>query len=217
MSGSSALLALDASGAGVRVLLPDDARRDDRRLSLDVGQVPGARLTAQGAWIGAGDVELRGACIRAPSDRWAPGVEDLVLGRATDLARGQLGVDVEAWFGGPIERDGPRFVQRLEGSGHRAERRFAARGKHVLGFVGDRRDAAVCSVVCVEPADTGRCRELIDAVEAVGAFVEAPPPSAWVRAILAAAEHPTAALALAALASFAAVGAILATRPRPPR
>lgn len=222
MSGPSALLGVEqagasSSGAGVKVVLPDDARRDESRFSLDLGGLPGARITAQGAWTGAGDVQLRGACIRAPSDRWAPGVEDLVLARATDLARGQLGLEVEAWFGGPIERDGPRFTQRLEGSGRRAGAPFAALGKHVLGFVGDRRDATACSVVCVEPAGGRRCRELVDSVEAVGSFVDAPPPSPWVRLVLASAEHPTAALVAAAALSLAVVGALLATRPRPAR
>jgi hypothetical protein len=48
-----------------------------------------------------------------------------------------------------------------------------------------------------------------------GSFTSAPPPSALIRSILLAAEHPEAALSIGTAVTLALIAAVLARRPRP--
>ncbi len=89
--------------------------------------------------------------------------------------------------------------------------------RHELGFAGARRDVALCSVVCVEPETDSACKSVLDGTEMLGTFTGPPDPSLLVRAILFAAERPYAAGALGTAIAIAAVGVILAKRPRPRR
>ena len=63
--------------------------------TVDVPPIPGAALALRRGLTAEGGVELLAVCARAPSDRWAPGVEELVLGRATGIARGALQAEVD--------------------------------------------------------------------------------------------------------------------------
>ncbi len=198
-------------GAELRWPLPEAAREEVALPDLDVSAVPGARVTARVGFVLPDGPVLRGACVRAPSDRWAPGVEELVLGRATGVAQALVAPDVSRWEPGAIEAAGRRFEERIHGEapGARVELR------HILGFVGPDRDAALCTLACRESLAGDRCAPLLDAAAAEGAFVEAPPPSLMVRAIFAAAEHPYEAAALAGALAIGATALVLWKRPRP--
>lgn len=190
--------------------------------TIDVSSVPGASIHLRRGFQGEGGVRLRAICAQAPSDRWAPGVEELVLGRVNAITAGALGGSVERFEAFAIEKVGARFEQRFEGDAQLpAGARVAARGRHVLGFAGEAKGVVLCTVVCVEPATPtgsltpGRCAALIDTAATEGAFTSAPPPSALIRAILLTAEHPEAALSIGAAVTLALIAAVLARRPRP--
>jgi hypothetical protein len=206
----------------LRIALPAGAADEAEGAlpKVDLASVPGATITLRRGFTGADGIRTRVLCVLAPSDRWAPGVEELVLGRASALAAGVLGGQIERFEGGAIVPLGPRFEQRFEGvamlpdAGH-----LGAVGRHMLGFVGAARDVVLCSLLCVEPSPPGaqavRCGPLVDASTIEGAFTEMPPPSPIVRAILLAAERPREALVAGGLLALASVAWILARRPRP--
>lgn len=206
-------------GGGARLVLPPaEPREEDARdlPRLDVSGVPGARVVARRGFRD-GDRLERVACVRAPSDRWAPGVESLVLERATGIAAATM-PEVGAWSGGEVRAAGPRFEQTLEAQS--STKRAAMR--HILGFVADAGaapDVVACTLTCVEPASSASaaCRAWVDGARAEGAFVSAPPPGLGTRAIFAGAERPYHAAALAAVVSVSIVAWILARRPRPRR
>ena len=200
---------------------------------LDVSAVPGARVALKRGMAGDGLV-LRAACVLAPSDRWAPGLEELVLGRATALATGSLHVSVDRWESGPIRSSGARFEQRVTG---RAGDREAALVAHTLGFTGADHEVVLCSIACAAAAGGGdagarapaaagaggakgpaatRCEGVLAASVIEGPLEGPPPPSMLVRAVLLAAERPYEAGGIAALAGALVVAALLARRPRVP-
>lgn len=212
-----------APGVWLVLSAPEGAREEPEGALpvIDVGGLPGASIALRRGFVGDGEVTLRAACVRGPSDRWAPGVEELVLGRASGLARRAVAADLDRWDAGPIHVNAGLFEQRLEGEGRSSGRAVAAVGRHLLGFVGDARDVVVCSVVCAEPgpsskgAEEARCARLVAAVSPEGAFTEAPAPSLLVRSILLAAERPREAGALGVAATVVVVALVLARRPRP--
>jgi hypothetical protein len=208
----------------LRVTLPEGAvaEPDADLPTIDVSSIPGAAISLRRGFHGEGGVGLRAICARAPSDRWAPGVEELLLGRVNAITAGALGGAVERFEAGAITKVGERFEQRFQATALiPAGERVAARGRHALGFAGEARGVVLCSVVCVEPAAPagsaapGRCAALIDAAATEGAFTEAPPPSALIRSILLAAEHPEAALSITAAVTLALFAVVLARRPKP--
>lgn len=201
---------------------------------IDVSAVPGARVALKRGVQGEGLV-LRAACVLAPSDRWAPGLEELVLGRATGLATGSLPVRVDRWESGPIRTSGARFEQRVTG---RAGDREAALIAHTLGFTGPEHEVVLCSIACAVRSGGGdagaragsgagagagegrgpdaRCEAVLAASAIEGPLEGPPPPSMLVRAVLLAAEKPHEAGGIAALASALVVAVLLAKRPRVP-
>jgi hypothetical protein len=203
-------------GAGLRLALPEGASPEPpgELPAIDVANLPGASVPLR-LGFRSGALTLRATCATAPSRGWAPGVEELVLARATAIARGALGGEVERLTAGEVERSGPRFEQRFEGALRRDGEAFAARGRHWLGFAGEARAGVLCTVACVEPERSSACGALVDAAVTEGAWIEAPPPSALVRAILLAAEHPPATAAIAGALLFAAAALVIARRPRP--
>ena len=204
------ITAAPAPGVTLRLAVPEGARDEAESAlpAIDVSAVPGAKVTVRvGARSGA--TTVRAACVTAPSDRWAPGVEELVLGRATGLAIAGLGAAVERWEPSAITSEGGRFEQRVTG---RARDREAAIVRHTLGFVGEDHDVLLCSVGC---AGAG-CEEVVARSELTGELVGPPPPSALVRAVLLAAERPYEAGAGAAVAAAAVVAALVARRAKVP-
>jgi hypothetical protein len=205
-------------GAELRMTLPEGSRRQpDHELPAVPLPAVGAEVTSRAGWLAEGSLVLRAACVRAPSDRWAPGVEDLVLARASDVARNASGATLDRWSGGSIERAGTAMWQTLDGQGRAGDVEVLAAGRHWLGFVGEDRDVALCSVVCTEPPPAARCAEVVASTTLQGRLVDAPAPSWWVQGVLLAADHPTAAAATAALVGATVVAVVLARRPRPGR
>ncbi|MEZ4307165.1 MAG: hypothetical protein R3F14_03860 [Polyangiaceae bacterium] len=143
---------------------------------VDVSAVPGARVVMRRGFT-MPEAHVRAACVTAPADRWAPGIEELVLGRATGLAIGGLGAKIDRWEPGAIRAEGGRFEQTLTG---RAGEREAAWIRHELVFVGSDHDALLCSVGCEGAA----CREVVSSVAIEGTLVGPPPPSLLVQAVL---------------------------------
>jgi hypothetical protein len=218
MSSSAPELHAIADGLSLRLVSPDGAREvpDETLPAIDVSAIAGARVALRRG-VDADGLSLRAVCATAPSRTWAPGVEELVLDRASGLVRGALGVPITRWDAGPIGAASHRFDQGFEGAGGLDGHPVAIRGRHVLGFVGRDHDAALCSVVCLEPARAprARCAALVDAAHLEGALVAPPEPSLLVRSILLAAEQPLAAAATFALIASAGVALVLWRRPRP--
>jgi hypothetical protein len=220
--GADAVLPFAVGGVEVRVrlALPEGASPEPTGdlPAVDVANLPGASVPLRAGYR-TGAITLRVACATAPSTGWAPGVEDLVLGRASQIARGALGGNVERFEPGDVLPAGRRFDQRFEATvrpGGQGER-LAARGRHVLGFVGGERHGVLCTFTCTEPAapGSGDCDALVGAAEVEGAWVAAPPPSLLARGILLVAEGPWEAAGVLGLAAFALAALILARRPRP--
>ncbi len=194
------------------------ALRDTALPVVDAPPIPGAAVLLRRGVAAEGGVEVVAVCAGAPSDRWAPGVEELVLARATAIAQGALRGEIDRFDAGAIAASGPRFEQPFEGSVHRGEAKLAFRGRHLLGFTSASREAVLCSVLCTEPpAASPRCAPVIESLAATGSWTSAPPPSLAVRAILGAAERPAAAMGIAAVLGLVIVAAIFARRPRPRR
>ncbi len=185
---------------------------------VDVPPIAGASIALRRGIAADGGVELVAVCARAPSDRWAPGVEELVLARATGIARGALQGEIDRFDAAAIVASGPRFEQPFEGALHRGAVPLAFRGRHLLGFTNQAREAVICSVICTEPSGmTSLCAPVMASLEATGSWTSAPPPSLAIRAILGAAERPAIALGIGATLGLVLVVAIFARRPRPRR
>jgi len=211
-----------APEAWLRIELPDGAHEvETSTLPLvDVPPTAGVEVVAWRGWTASlaaavTPTTIRGACLRAPSDRWAPGVESLVLGRATAIAQRSASVESIRWEPSAIRAVGPRFEQTLSGQAARDGAPVTVALRHVLAFVGERREAALCTVLCVEPRSDSRCQAIVEAAEPVGTFEAPPPPGIAIRTILLAAEHPQLAGALAVMLAAALVAIILHRRPRP--
>jgi hypothetical protein len=199
--GDGAALAVDAS-----TLTRDESAAE--LPPLELAGIAGVTLIARRGFTD-GRETVRVACLRAASDRWAPGVEGLVLDHASALAKKTLPT-VERWSVSSVTPVADRFEQTLEG---RSEHQRAAI-HHVLGFVGPEHDAVLCTTTCVGP-EAGSCVARVEATRALGAFVAPPAPSLWVRAILAAATRPHEAAGLGVALVFMAIGVVLWRRPRP--
>lgn len=198
--------------------LPDGMRKEPSEAlpAFDVSTVPGAVVVARLGFTADGDLALRLACAKAPSRGYAPGVEQLVLARASVLARGAV-PGLERWDEHPLVWRGDRCEQRLEGLALGPNgATVSARARDVFGFVGEPRDAVACSLVCTEPESSTRCDALISSARAEG-FVSAPAPSFLVRGVLLGAAHPRGAGVAVAALGLAIAAWILARRPRPRR
>ncbi|MBI4705160.1 MAG: hypothetical protein HY744_28975 [Deltaproteobacteria bacterium] len=206
------MIELELRRVGLRLAaaLPDGAYAA-APVALDLSAAPGARLELQGAWQWGGSGALQLACVEIGVDRWVPGLERPVLGGATALVREAAGLG-SVWAGEPV-RVGSRFEQSYRAES--ADGAAAARGLHVLGFVGHPAELMLCSAVCLAPARaTGACDTVLGSLRVEAAFVEPPPPGVLAAAALLAARHPAAAaLGLAALLALGAAW-LLGRRPR---
>ncbi len=183
---------------------------------FDVSSLKDARIGLRRGFVDEAGLRLRVACVEAPSDRFAPGVEEIVLGMATSIARGAAadGVALDRWDAAALTRHDGRFEQPLTGQGKRGEGLVVFRGRHVLGFEGTSREAVLCTFVCEEPRTSERCGELVDGAE-LASLVPPPPPSLLVRGILLGAERPREAAAVGMGIGLLFVAVLLARRPRP--
>ncbi len=219
-SGPTETLQL-AAGASLILAPPAGAVReaDEAQPTIDLSNLPGARIAARRGYT-SGGLTLRAVCAAAPAGGWAEGIEEIVLGRATQLAREALGRDAR---GGEVVRFavgesaavGQGFAQRFEGAVRRGDEVLTVRGRHWLGFAGEPREAVMCTVVCSEPPTEHACDAAIVLSEPTGAWLSAPPPNLVARVLLLAAERPYPAAGVLLAASIAIAALILARRPRP--
>jgi hypothetical protein len=186
--------------------------------SFQVSGLPGARIALRRAYADEAGLAVHVACVEAPSDRWAPGIEDVVLGVANGVAHRAMSerLTIEQWDVGAAVFQDQRFEQQLNGRAVRESSPVKLWGKHVLGFEGETRDVVLCSVLCDEPRDRDECTQLVATASLTG-LVAAPPPSLLVRSVLFAAEKPMEASALVGVFGALVVGVILSKRPRPKR
>jgi hypothetical protein len=204
-------------GASIVLAAPAGAARepDEALPAVDVSNLPGAHVVARRGYTHGG-LTLRAVCAAAPASGWASGVEEIVLGRATQLAREALGGEVTRFTVDESTAAGPGFAQRFEGAvSGRGEEALEVRGRHWLGFAGEPREAVLCTVVCTESAPARACAEAIAKSEPTGAWMEAPPPNLLARVLLAAAERPYPAAGVLVGVSLAVAALIVARRPRP--
>ena len=204
------------AGATLVLRLPEGAARepDEALPALAVPSLPGARIAARRGWQSSG-LTLRAACMAAPAGGWAPGVEEIVLARATQLAREALAGKASPFTVGEQTAAGSGFEQRFEGSLRQGGDTLSVRGRHWLGFAGDAPDAVVCTAVCTEPQAASGCEALIVAASRGGTWAEVPPPNVLARTLLLAAEHPHQALGVLVTGSLVVAALIIARRPRP--
>lgn len=183
---------------------------------FEVSGVPGARASLRVGFVSTDGLRLRAACVEAPSDRWAPGIEEIVLGVATGVLRRALGEElaIERLDAEAIVARGDVFAQALSGVGLRGQTRVSITGKHLLGFEGASPEVVLCSVSCEEPLSGLACAGLVTKAE-VSPLVAAPPPSLLVRALLLSAEHPREVFSVLFFAVCLGVALLLARRPRP--
>jgi hypothetical protein len=216
MMGAPSVVVPLVAGAKLFVSPPEGAAReaDDALPTIDVSNLSGARIAARLGYR-SGPLALRVVCVAAPANGWAPGVEEIVLARATQLARGALGGEVMRFIPGERATVGAGFEQRFEGAVRHGNETLAVRGRHWLGFAGEPRDAIVCTVDCTEPEPAGACEALIANAVPVGGWVAAPPPNLLAQTLLLAAEQPHAAAALLVTALFTVAALVIVRRPRP--
>jgi len=205
-------------GAIVRLSLPQGAKEEPAEVlpRVDVSALSGARVGLRIGFADEPGPRLRVVCVEAPADRFAPGLEEVVLGMATHRAHVATSesVVIERWEPGAITRHEGRFEQVITGQGAREGRPLDIRARLVLGFEGDAPEALLCTFVCDEPKAGGVCDDLVAEVE-LASLVPPPPPSMLIRAILFAAEEPRhAAMGLVMMGTMM-VAVLLARRPRP--
>jgi hypothetical protein len=202
------------AGTSLRLALPAGVEREpDAALpAVSLGGLPGVSVALRAGFRGP-DATLRVLCASAPSRGYAPGVEGFLLARASQIARAAIPAETTRFDAAEAREVGPRVEQRFSAGA----RDLAAEGRHLFGFAGPGRDAVLCTVLCTEREGGARCAPLVEAARAEGAWLAAPPPSLWVRAILAGAEHPQAATLMVGAATIAAAALVIARRPRPRR
>jgi hypothetical protein len=188
--------------------------RDDLVPSPDLTNLPGGRVVVRRAY-GDKACTLRAICVAAPARGWAAGVEEIILGRASQLAKEALGAEVSSFTAGGPKEVGAGFEERFEGRVRREGEVIAVRGRHWLGFAGTPREAFVCTVACTEPPPARTCEAVVDAAAPTGAWLEAPPPSLLARSVMLAASSPWWALAVLVAASLVIATAVIVGRPRP--
>lgn len=197
--------------AGPSVVLEvADWTRDDARLAPpELPKSPRVDLEGWSVYTPSahGDAVLVSACFVGRAEGWLPEADEIAMQKLEAIVVSTyLRLGVEGGFDtfGPITREGPVRTRALDGVPAHARTWLAfEEGGSVRG----------CFAECVRP--DARCRATVDGAHLDGAFVEPPPPTAWMRALASAVHHPAAAaVTISALAVFLGVLAIL-TRRRP--
>jgi len=158
---------------------------------------------------------VRVVCVVAPTDRWAPGLEDTVLGFATWTAHKSLAAEPVRLAAGTIDGDAPaggadsHFRQGFAS----AETGTGVAGFHELGFVGG--EGLACSLGCVESgASSEECARIAKESHVEAAFSAQPPANWIVRVGLFVAERPVQSGALGLVVGGAILATWIARRPR---
>ncbi|MBK8258554.1 MAG: hypothetical protein IPK82_38575 [Polyangiaceae bacterium] len=146
----------------------------------------------------------------APSDRWAPGIEELVLGRASALAIAGLGANVDRWEPSAVQHIESRYEQTLRGV---SSTNTSVWIRHVLAFAGSDHRVMFCCVGCY---GAPQCENVVRSATLHGADAGVPPPSLLVRAVLLAAQKPYETSGLTAIVVLFAITVLLRFRRRVP-
>lgn len=197
--GRTELLAADSHRIVVRV--PGAAI--ERTAAPDVSKLAGAKVVAWLEREDAGSHSVAG-CIRGPSGRFAPGLEDVLFERATWMAQGSLGVQPRELATTSQHATATGFDQLKTGKTDRG--RFVV--SHAITFDGEASDLLLCSVAC-----EGACDGVTLSVE--GDPPAVPPPSVLIRSFLWAAERPRFSLGALGALVLLVTAVILWRRPRP--
>jgi hypothetical protein len=207
-----------SGGATLRFVVPASAVElaPEKLPRFDVSGLPGARIAVRRGFLDDTGSNVFVACVEAPSDRWAPGMEDVVFGVAGGVAHRAMTerLTLERWDVGSIVSQDKHFEQKLSGSATREGSFVKLLGKHVLGFEGPQREVVLCSTICDEPRDHGGCSNIVDRSSLDG-LVTAPQPSLLVQTVFLAAERPWDAVGITSVVGLLLVGFVLAKRPRP--
>ncbi|AKT36007.1 hypothetical protein [Chondromyces crocatus] len=191
---------------------------------VELASLPGVRIVLQRFLQTEEGTTLGQVCVAAPSERWVTGIEELVLDRATSMARGEVPGELLRWASGVIRSDpsqsGSWFEQCFEGAAREGGRDMDVRGRHLLGFTEDERQALLCTLICSaparEPEAASGCSALIENARLVGPLVAPPSPGLLMRGFMFAAENPRPAAAMLMMAGALVVAAVLRHRPRCP-
>jgi hypothetical protein len=199
-----------ADGFGVTVGVPNEARELERSElpQPDVSRLPGASIIALRGWDG-GDAIVRAGCVRGPSSRFAPGIEEVLFEKATWLTLTRAGVE-PASVRLLSSENGERSFLRVLG-GRDGEK--ATHLEHLIVFAGDDRDVILCSALCRGPAAI--CEEGTATLAIEGSSAPLPRPSLLVQSALWAAGDPTTALGVVAGAAVLVIVVLLWKRPYP--
>ncbi|EYF02325.1 Hypothetical protein CAP_7254 [Chondromyces apiculatus DSM 436] len=213
-----------APGVSLRLGARWDARvgSDPQPELTELSSVAGARVVAWHSLVGPDHVRLQALCATAPSDRWVPGIEEIVLDRAMALTRRGVPGEIVRWEPGAVRAapagTGSSFEQGFTGGARQGEGSRAVRGRILLGFEGEERSALLCSVLCTEPAVASAagsgCESLVEATALEGELAAPPAPGAVVRGLLLVAEHPRPVGAALVLAAVTGIVVLLQRRPR---
>lgn len=205
-------------GASLQLALPALAHeeRAEDLPRLDVSGLSGARASLRVGFATEAGLSLRAACVEAPSDGWAPGLEEIVFSLATGIVRraASEGMRIESLSALAIATRERSFEQALSGSAERSGSSLSLTGKQWLGFEGDAQDAVLCSVLCAEPKASASCNELVAHAE-LSSLVHPPRPSVLVRSLMLSAEHPLESMGVLSCVVCLGVLVLLRYRPRP--
>lgn len=205
-------------GATLRFVVPASAVEvaTEKLPRFDVSGLPGARLSLRRGYQEPAGSNVHVACVEAPSDRWAPGMEDVVFAVANGVAHRTMSerLVLERWEAGAIVSKDQHFEQKVSGQTKPDVTLVKLVGKHVLGFEGAQHEVVLCSVLCDEPRDHEGCAEIVARAHLDGLVAE-PHPSLLVQAVFFAAERPVAAGGMVGVVGLLVVGLLLARRPRP--
>lgn len=176
--------------------------------ALDVSRLPGARVVATSG-VANGELKAELGCVRGPSDRWAPGLEDVLFEKATWFALRGFAMEGTALR---LEEGSPKNDAVISRSFRGERDGRGVRLTHALGFVGDNRDVLLCTAACAEPiAPVSRCEPVIASFALAGALETQPEPNAALRLVFAAIEEPKLSLILM-IVLFVGVSAIVLRR-----
>ena len=200
MSGDAHLL-LEAETHSIVVRAPGAAVT--RTPAPDVSKLAGAKVVA---WLELDEPSSHtvAGCIRGPSDRFAPGIEDVLFERATWLAQSSLTARPRELSTTSQHATATGFDQTKVGKVDRGT--FIV--SHVITFDGEASDLLLCSLAC-----EGTCDDVTLAIEGTPPAV--PPPNVFVRGFLWAAERPRVSLGVLGALVLLVVAVILWRRPRP--
>lgn len=206
--------ALEVRGDGMaaRALVPGPAAPvAPAPVAPDVSRLPGASLIGLASGEHDG-VRVVLGCIRAPSDKWVPGLSSVVFERATPIILGAAGLHPSLARGPTPSMSGVAFTEAHRGPDGDRDVRVA----HALAFVGPDADAVACSLACSEPGSRGGagCDAVAASFAISGDLHPEPPPGLLARSILGAADHPVLAVVIVSVLALVVVAILLVTRPK---